>query len=74
VDRQGVFACLGEIAEVNEEADSNPKLINDDPYGKGWLIKVKPSNLPGDLATLMKANDGQFEPWFKAEIAKHAKK
>jgi glycine cleavage system H protein len=64
----------GEIAEVNEDVDANPKIINDDPYGKGWLIKVKPSNLQGDIAGLMKANDGAFEPWFKAEIAKHAKK
>ena len=64
----------GEIAAVNEDVDANPKMMNDDPYGKGWLIKVKPSNLQGDLAMLMKANDGKFEPWFQAEIAKHAKK
>jgi len=64
----------GEIAEVNEDVDNNPKTMNDDPYGKGWLIKIKPTNLQADLATMMKANDGKFEPWFQAEIAKHAKK
>ncbi len=31
----------GEIVEVNEELNTNPELINSDPYGKGWLIKIK---------------------------------
>ena len=30
----------GEILEFNEELESNPELVNDDPYGKGWMIKV----------------------------------
>ena len=31
----------GEIVEVNEEIESQPELVNTDPYGKGWIIKVK---------------------------------
>lgn len=31
----------GEIAELNEELESSPELVNEDPYGKGWIIKVK---------------------------------
>jgi len=32
----------GEIIEVNDEVIENPQLINQDPYGKGWLFRVKP--------------------------------
>ncbi len=35
----------GEILEVNAELANNPDLINTDPFGKGWIVKVKPSNL-----------------------------
>ncbi|MFM7683044.1 MAG: glycine cleavage system protein GcvH [Bacteroidota bacterium] len=31
----------GEILEFNENLDSNPELVNSDPYGEGWMIKVK---------------------------------
>ena len=29
-----------EVTEVNEDLESNPELVNEDPYGKGWMIKV----------------------------------
>lgn len=32
----------GEVIEINEEAIQNPQLVNEDPYGKGWLIRVRP--------------------------------
>jgi glycine cleavage system H protein len=32
----------GEIVEVNSDVIENPQLINQDPYGKGWLVRVKP--------------------------------
>lgn len=34
----------GEVVEVNEEVSSSPEEINKDPYGTGWIIKVKPSD------------------------------
>lgn len=34
----------GEVVEFNEELDGNPALINTDPYGEGWIIKIKPTN------------------------------
>lgn len=34
----------GEIIEVNEELDRNPELVNTDPYGDGWMIKVAVSD------------------------------
>ena len=34
----------GEIIAVNEALTSNPELVNKDPYGEGWLMRLKPSN------------------------------
>ena len=33
--------CSGEIAAVNDAASKDPSLLNSDPYGKGWLVKLK---------------------------------
>lgn len=35
----------GEVVEQNESLEENPELVNKDPYGEGWLIKMKPANL-----------------------------
>ena len=35
----------GEIILLNESLESNPELVNTDPYGEGWMIKVKYSNI-----------------------------
>ena len=35
----------GEIIEFNEDLESNPESVNTDPYGKGWMVKVKVSNV-----------------------------
>lgn len=43
----------GTVKEVNESVISNPSIINEDPYGRGWLIKIIPSNLHGELLKLM---------------------
>jgi glycine cleavage system H protein len=32
----------GEVVEVNEAVIENPQLVNEDPYGRGWLIRVRP--------------------------------
>ncbi|GAA3508811.1 glycine cleavage system protein GcvH [Aquimarina addita] len=34
----------GEITEFNEELEDDPELVNTDPYGKGWMVKIKISN------------------------------
>ena len=31
----------GEIIDINEELNENPELVNEDPYGQGWMIKIK---------------------------------
>ena len=57
----------GEIAEINEDVEDNPKLCNEDPYGEGWIIKIDPSNLDAELGNLMKLGP-EFETWIKKEI------
>ncbi len=46
----------GTVEEVNEEVQSKPETLNEDPYEKGWLLVVRPSNLQGELANLMDFN------------------
>lgn len=47
----------GEILEVNPALETNPEAVNKDPYGQGWMIKVKMSN-PSELDTLL--SDTQY--------------
>ncbi|KFF73649.1 glycine cleavage system protein H [Chryseobacterium sp. P1-3] len=35
----------GEILEINPKLETNPELVNSDPYGEGWMIKIKVENL-----------------------------
>ena len=46
----------GAILEVNSELEDNPELVNSDPYGKGWLVKVKPANAE-DVEGLLSPED-----------------
>jgi len=45
----------GEVTERNEELEDNPETINDDPYGDGWMIRIRPSHA-GQLESLMDAD------------------
>jgi glycine cleavage system H protein len=51
-----ITPVAGEIVEVNGDLEDAPEIVNEDPYGKGWMFKIKPSNLDADLAELMDAN------------------
>ena len=44
----------GEVLELNAELDAAPELVNSDPYGKGWIIKISVKD-PAELDTLMDA-------------------
>ncbi len=46
----------GEILEFNDELGSTPELLNKDPYGEGWVIKVRMEN-PDDITDLLSAED-----------------
>jgi len=48
----------GEVVEFNEAVDADPALVNKDPYGEGWMVKVRMSN-PAEYDTLLTA--AQYE-------------
>ncbi|HEX4441671.1 MAG TPA: glycine cleavage system protein GcvH [Thermoanaerobaculia bacterium] len=54
----------GEVVEVNKGAVGEPGIINDDPFGDGWLVKLKLSS-DEDVASLMSAED--YEKYVKEE-------
>ncbi len=68
LDREEVFGTIeavktvsdlflplsGEITEFNGKLEDNPELVNQDPYGDGWIIKMKISN-PGESDNLLDA-------------------
>ena len=45
----------GEIVEINAVLNDHPETMNQDPYGKGWVAKIKPSNLAAERANLLDA-------------------
>ena len=49
-----VAPLSGEIVEVNQALAENPAIINEDPYGEGWLVKVRLSD-PSERETLLDA-------------------
>lgn len=44
----------GTVTEVNGKLNANPELVNTDPYGEGWMVRMKIKN-PADVAALMDA-------------------
>ena len=54
----------GEIAEVNQSLNDEPEKVNKDPYGDGWMIKVKMSTA-GEVDSLLTA--AEYEDFTKAE-------
>lgn len=62
-----VAVVSGTVQEVNDEVQSKPETLNEDPYGKGWLLVVKPSNLQAELANIMDFD--KAVEWHKAQSA-----
>lgn len=62
-------AAGGEIAAVNEELVANPKLANDDPYDKGWMILLKPQDWASVKSSLVpgSAVSGPYEAKMAAD-------
>ena len=52
-----IFTPLsGEVVEINEELNDAPEVVNDDPYGDAWFVKIKMDD-PGEADELMSAED-----------------
>jgi glycine cleavage system H protein len=61
----------GKVVEVNTSLRRKPSVINDDPYGEGWIVVIEPANWESDKANLF-----QGEPWVevvKKEMAEKKK-
>lgn len=54
----------GGVVEVNESLSETPEMINDDPYGEGWILKLSPSK-PSEWETLLSGED--YEQSVEAE-------
>ena len=54
----------GEIVKINESLADEPETVNSDPYGNGWMIRVKMKN-PGEVDSLLTA--AEYEDFTKAE-------
>jgi glycine cleavage system H protein len=48
----------GEVVAINEKVTSKPILINEDPYGDGWIAKIKPSDWEAERASLATGAEG----------------
>lgn len=59
----------GEVTETNDKVAANPGLINEDPYGEGWLIKLKPEDWDGESGDLTTGSDAlaAFEAKMEAD-------
>ena len=57
----------GEIIERNEKLVQSPELVNQDPYGAGWIVVVKPSRLSDDMKALL---DAESYAGFLKELTK----
>ena len=51
-----ILQLVKKVIEINQEAVQSPEIINEDPYDKGWLVRLDPSN-PEDLNQLMSASE-----------------
>ena len=57
----------GTLVEVNEDLKDNPALLNDDPYGKGWIAVIEASDLDTDLKELQ--GPSGLAEWAAKEVA-----
>ncbi len=59
----------GKITKINDHVIENPRLINYDPYGDGWLIEMKLTNFDAEVPELIYGEQNIIE-WFESELKK----
>ena len=67
-----LLTLAAQITEANEEIEWESTLVNEDPYGEGWLAKIEASDL-GELEDLMRADSDAFAALIAEERAKYEK-
>ena len=55
----------GQIVEVNGELEGQPELVNDDPTGEGWMVKLQSDNADAEMDNLMSAEE--YESFLESE-------
>ena len=63
----------GKILVVNENVIENPRLINEDPYGEGWLMEIELTHAAVEIAGLVSGEEKVME-WFESELKKFDEK
>ncbi len=68
----GRIAALvsGKIAEINEELEWEPTLVNESSYEEGWLVKIEMAD-PAELGNLMKADSSELTAFIEEEAEKY---
>lgn len=68
----GRIAALvsGKVAEVNEELEWEPSMVNESPYDEGWLVKINMSDAV-ELDNLMKADSAELKAFIEEEAEKY---
>lgn len=67
-----IYAVVtGEVVEVNADLEDEPEKINDDPYGEGWICKIRPTDVQAEMAALM-SPDQSYKDFIAEEIRKIA--
>jgi glycine cleavage system H protein len=56
----------GKVAAVNAELEDHPEIINEDCYGRGWIMKIEPSDVEAELPNLMQGKD--YRAWIEAQL------
>ena len=59
----------GKITNINSDVIENPRLINYDPYGDGWLIEIELTNAANEVPELI-CGEQKIIEWFKSELKK----
>jgi glycine cleavage system H protein len=59
----------GKILEINRKLENSPEMANNEPYGEGWVLVIKPSNLEADLKNLM--DDSKYMEFLKTAEPSH---
>ena len=60
----------GTVVEVNDELQSAPRLLNTDPYGRGWLVRIASCTWERESDGLLRAA-AEVEAWVRRELSEH---
>jgi glycine cleavage system H protein len=61
----------GELVAFNQELEWEPALVNREPYGQGWMVRLRPANLEEDPSRLLRPGTDEFRSFIAAEQKKY---